>query len=259
MVEGYGTDSEQIEALRSWWAKYGRYVIAGLVIAAIVIGVWRGWDWWEAKKAGAAAELYAPVVIAEQKGDNAAVANAARAVIGEYPDTAYGALAGLALAKSEFSQHHFIKAEHALTNVIAHSPDQGFATIARLRLASIQMQRGDAKAALATLDKAKIPAAFLVSAETLRGEAYEILGRHAQARAAWQSALAASDPASGRHRLLEMRLAGLSLASTAVPAASVAAGTPASTGAAAGKTPAVPATRTKAAATSTGGRKGAKR
>ncbi|MGH8160768.1 MAG: YfgM family protein [Gammaproteobacteria bacterium] len=256
MAEGYGTDSEQIEALRSWWAKNGRYVVAGLVVAAIVIGVWRGWDWWEAKKAGAAAELYAPVVIAEQKSDSAGVANAARAVIGEYSGTAYGALAGLALAKAEFSRHHFIKAEQALRSVIANSPDQGFATIARLRLASIELQRGDAGAVLTTLDKTKIPAAFVASADTLRGEAFRTLGRNADARAAWQHAMAASDPTSGRYRLLEMRLGNLPATSTAP--AKPAAKASASAKPAAGKAPAANASTAKAGVAGTGA-KGASR
>lgn len=228
-MEGYGTDSEQLDALRNWWGKNGRYVVAGLVVAALVVGGWRLWDYWQAKRAGAAAALYAPVVIAEQKNDSAAVVKAARAVLAEYPKTAYGALAGLALAKAEFIQHHYMKAERALDQVAGNSPDQGFAAIARLRLARIQLQRGNAKSALATLAKKNIPPAFAVSTDILRGEALHTLGRNAEARRAWQAALAASDAKGNRHRLIEMRLASLpgasasaSLPAAAKPAASAA-------------------------------------
>ncbi|MGH8272981.1 MAG: YfgM family protein [Gammaproteobacteria bacterium] len=225
-MEGYGTDSEQIEALRNWWTKNGRYVVAGLVIAALVIGGWRLWNYWQARRAGAAAALYAPVVIAEQKNDSGAVVKAARAVISQYPDTAYGALSGLALAKAQFIQHRYAKAEQALDQVARHSPDKGFATIARLRLARIQLQRGDAKSALATLGKENIAPAFTASADTLRGEAFLALGRNGEARKAWQAALAASDPTGNRHQLLEMQLASLppAPASGSTPSAAAARG-----------------------------------
>ncbi|MGH8224876.1 MAG: YfgM family protein [Gammaproteobacteria bacterium] len=220
-MEGYSTDSEQIDALRNWWKKNGRYVVTGLVVAAIVVGGWRLWGYWQARRASAAAGLYAAVVIAEQKNDNAAIAKGARTLIGQYPDTAYGALAGLALAKAEFAQQHFTDAEQALRNVMQDSPDKGIATVAQLRLASIQIQHADAKAALTTLNGA-IPPAFASTADTLRGEALLALGRKAEARAVWQRALAASDPQSGSHQLLAMRIASLPAAATATMAVTVA-------------------------------------
>lgn len=204
-----GTDSEQIEALKSWWNKNGRYVVIGLVVAAIVIGGWKFWDYWEAKQASAAAGLYASVVLAEQKNDLPAISKAAHAVLEQYPDTAYGTLAALALAKAQFVQHHYVKAEQALNRAISHSPDAGFASIARLRLARIQLQQDKPKQTLSTLDSKRMAPAFVISADTLRGEALLALGRTAEAREAWQKARAASDPSGSRYRLLAMRIAGL--------------------------------------------------
>ncbi|MDN5865644.1 MAG: tetratricopeptide repeat protein [Gammaproteobacteria bacterium] len=208
-MEGYGTDSEQIEALRNWWQKNGRYVTTGLVIAALVVAGWLLWNYWQDRQASAAAGLYATVVLAEQKGDVNAIVKNAHALIGEYPGTAYGALAAFALARAEFVQQHYDKAQSALRHVINNAPDRGFASIARLRLARVQMQQGDPKEALATLDKSKFAEAFSVSAATLRGAAYQALGRVADARNAWRAAQSMSEPGSSRYQLLAMRLAGL--------------------------------------------------
>lgn len=216
-MEGYSTDSEQIEALRNWWKKNGNYVVAGLVVAALVVGGWRLWGYWQSRRSAEAANLYASVVLAEQKNDNAAIAGAAHKVIGQYPGTAYGALAGLALAKAEFSQQHYTSAEQALNDVMQDSPDKGLAAIAQLRLASVQIQHADPQAALATLQKG-VPSQFTAVADTLRGQALHALGRNAEARAAWKRALAASDPQSGAHRLLAMQLASLPASSTAAAA-----------------------------------------
>lgn len=204
-----GADSEQIEALRDWWRKNGRFVVTGVAIAVLVIVGWWVWNSWQASQARAASELYATVVMAEQKADVKAIVNNANSVLTQYPNTAYAALAGLALAKAEFVQQHYAKARQALTRVISQAPDPGFASIARLRLARIQLQQGDAQVALATLDEAKIAKSFTISAATLRGETYLAMDRIADARVAWQTAQAMSEPGSGRYSLLAMRLASL--------------------------------------------------
>lgn len=220
-MEGLNTEEETLAALRKWWEKNGRWIVAGLVIAALVVGGWRLWGYWEAKRAGEAASLYASVVQAEQKGDNSAIAAAAQRVVHAYPDTAYGALAGLTLAKSELGQHHLKKSVDALRGVIAHSPDKGLAEIARLRLARVQIQMGKNKEALTTLGP-QTPEAFAAAAENIRGDALMAQGHTEQARAAYRKALAASDPSSALHQILQLRLSSLpAAASAASPAGAV--------------------------------------
>lgn len=218
-MEGYTTESEQLAALRKWWDQNAKWIIAGLVAAALVVGGWRLWGYWEAKRAAEAATLYAAVVQAEQKGDNAVVAAAAQKVVHAYPDTAYGALAGLALAKVEFAQQHLSDAVASFKAVIAHSPDPGIAAVARLRLARVQLQMGKADEALATL-RGHARGAFGAAAESIRGDALMQLGRPHEARTAYAQALARSSSDSALHRLLQLRLASLPAAATAsAPAA----------------------------------------
>lgn len=221
-MAGTGADTEQIEALRSWWRKNGRWVVTGLVIAAIIVGGWKLWDYWQNRQASAAASAYAAVVLAEQKNNFPRVVKTAHAVLSQYPDSAYGALAGLALAKAQFLQRHYDKASRALIRVINHAPDRGIASIARLRLARVQLQQGNPQAALKTVAGQRIADAFRVSALTVRGKALLALGRVAEARSAWQAAQAMNAPGSARYRLLAMRLAGLPAATTRLPETSAA-------------------------------------
>ncbi|HEX5314299.1 MAG TPA: tetratricopeptide repeat protein, partial [Gammaproteobacteria bacterium] len=150
-MEGYSTEQETLTALRAWWDKNGKYVVGGLVIAALVIGGWRGWNYWQSKRAGEAAGLYAAVVAAERQNNDPAIVKAAEALIAAYPDSAYGALAGLAEARAQVEQQQLPAAETALRRVAGNSPDEGLAAVANLRLARVQIQAGDAKGALATL------------------------------------------------------------------------------------------------------------
>lgn len=226
-MEGYTTETEQLQALKKWWDDNAKWIIAGLVIAALVLGGWRFWNYWQGKRAAEAAGLYAAVVQAEGQGSNASVDKAARKVLHAYPDTAYGALAGLALAKSQFSQEHLSDAISSLKNVLAHSPDKGLAVIARLRIARIQLQQGNAEDALATL-KGHAGGAFASTAQSLRGDAFLQLGRTADARAAYQASLEATKDSSGLHKLLSLRLASLpATQASPVPGAAPATGTPA--------------------------------
>lgn len=207
-MEGYTTETEQLQALKKWWDQNSKWIIGGLVIAALVVGGWRLWGYWQNKRASEAAGLYAAVVQAEEQSNDSAVDAAAKKLVRAYPDTAYGALAGLALAKSQFSQQHMSDAEDALRAVIAHSPDQGLALIARVRLARVQLQRGHAEAALTTL-KGHEQGPFAATMQSLRGDALLQLGKTGEAREAYQQGLSATDSQSGLHQLLALRLASL--------------------------------------------------
>lgn len=226
-MEGYSTESEQLEEIKQWWNKNGRFVVAGLVIAALVVGGWRFRNYWEVRQASQAAAMYAAVQAAEQRNDSRAVAGAARAVIKDYPKTAYGAFSGLALAKVELAGQHFVRAEQSLRRVIQHSPDAGIAAVARLRLARIQIQAGKLKAALKTLRDNHLQA-FDRQVETIRGEVLTRLGENPAARQAFQKALALATPGSSISTLLKMWLASLPAAagtSLAASSGATAAGT----------------------------------
>ncbi len=207
-MEGYTTETEQLQALKKWWDQNAKWVIGGLLIAGIVVGGWKVWGYWQSKRAAEAAGLYAAVVQAEAQGKNAAIDAAAKKVLRAYPDTAYGALAGLALAKSQFAQQHMSDAIDTLRGVIKHSPDKGLAIIARIRIARIQLQRDNAKAALDIL-KGYENGAFAATVQSLRGDAFMQMGQTEAARKAFEQGLKATDPSSGLHQLLSLRLASL--------------------------------------------------
>jgi predicted negative regulator of RcsB-dependent stress response len=211
-LEGYTTEGEQLQALKHWWEQNARWIIGSLVIAALVVGGWRLWGYWQNERASEAAGLYAAVVQAEGqaegRGNNLEVVAAAAKLMRAYPDTVYGALGGLALAKSQFLQQHLSDAESSLRAVIAHSPDQGLAQIARVRLVRVQLQRGNAKRALATL-KGYERGSFAATMQSLRGDALLQLGDTQAARAAYSKGLAESSAQSGLHQLLALRLASL--------------------------------------------------
>ena len=63
------SEKEQIEEIRAWWAEYGRYVIAGVVIA---VGLLFGYNQYESSKLSAevaASVLYESLALNVGEGD----------------------------------------------------------------------------------------------------------------------------------------------------------------------------------------------
>jgi hypothetical protein len=56
------------ERLKQLWERYGNLFVAGAVLIVVAIGGWRGYQWWEARKAAeAGAAFEAAVALVEQK------------------------------------------------------------------------------------------------------------------------------------------------------------------------------------------------
>lgn len=55
------------ERLKQLWGKYGHFVIAACVLLVLAVGAWRGYQWWESKRAvEASAKFEAASQLAEQ-------------------------------------------------------------------------------------------------------------------------------------------------------------------------------------------------
>jgi hypothetical protein len=46
------------EQLKKLWGRYGNYVVAALILVVVAVAAWRGYAWWEAKKAAEAGAAF---------------------------------------------------------------------------------------------------------------------------------------------------------------------------------------------------------
>jgi hypothetical protein len=102
------------EQLKKLWDRYGIFVVIAAILVVAAIGAWRGYQWWEAKKAAEA-----------------------------------GAAFEAASTLAETGKHS--EAEAAFAKIAADGT-AGYRHLARLREAAVLAQ-GDAKAAIAVYDK----------------------------------------------------------------------------------------------------------
>ncbi len=56
------------ERLQKLWQRYGNFIIAGCILIVVGVGAWRGYEWWQNKKAGEAGVAFENAVMLAQAG-----------------------------------------------------------------------------------------------------------------------------------------------------------------------------------------------
>src|SRR5512135_1468176 len=232
-------EQDQIEELKAWWARYGGAIATALLIGAVVLIGIQGWRWWTDKRAEDASVLYSAVSQAVTTKDSAKAKDAMKDLVDRYAGTGYAPRAALLYAKMLYDAGDRKGASAQLSWVVDHSSEDALKAIARYRLAEIQIDDKQYEPALATLD-AKHPPAFDGMYADLRGDALAALGRTADARSAYETALSKIDPKSQYRGYIQVKLESLPGAAEAMAksAAKAAADAQAIAAAASGPSPA---------------------
>ena len=188
-------EQEQLAELKAWWARYGNLIVAVVVGAALAIGGWQAWRWYERNQAAQAAMLYEALGQGVQKNDPKAVRDAAGSLIEGYPRTLYAAMAGLASARFHFDRGDLKTARAQLQWVTENARTDEFRDLARLRLAALLLDEKSYDEALKLLAE-KHAAAFEAQYAALRGDVLVAKSQPAEARESYKAAL----DKSGRER-----------------------------------------------------------
>jgi len=56
------------ERLQKLWERYGNFIIAGCILIVVGVGAWRGYEWWQNKKAGESGVAFENAVTLAQAG-----------------------------------------------------------------------------------------------------------------------------------------------------------------------------------------------
>ena len=198
-------EQEKLDDLKAWWRQWGNTVL-GIVIAVCVgLASVQGWRWWQTSRAEQAAVLYSGVVTAVTANDLAKAKDAMAQLAGRYGGTAYAPRGALLVAKTLFDAGDKDGAKAQLAFVIDQSSEDELKEIARLRLAQVQLDDKQYDDALRTLD-AKTDDSFAPIYADLRGDVYLAAGRTADARTAYEAALAKFDANSAYRPYLQAKL-----------------------------------------------------
>ncbi len=185
-------EQEQLESFKAWWKDNGNLILTALTIALAVFAAWNAWNWYRDRQSLQAAQLYVVLEKAARANDAKAAREVAESVIEQYPRTTYAPLAALVAAKMNYQAGDAKTAAAQLQWVIDHAGSDEVKAIARMRLANVQVDQGQADQALQTLAAAP-PPGFDALYEAQRGDIYLVQNKKNEARAAYKAALDKAD------------------------------------------------------------------
>ena len=216
------SEKEQIEEMRAWWTVYGRYVIAGVVIA---VGLLIGFNQYQSSKLAAQVEasvLFESLATHVFEGDLEDAEVVADELANNYANTAYAAQSKLAMARLYMDKNRDQDAADALNELLAMRGNGALKHVGRLRLARILLYQDKAQEVIDLLaDQDNVAFAGLYA--EMRGDAYAALGQVSDAGDAYRVALADTSQTVNRG-LVQMKLIDLpevveSVPETVAPAA----------------------------------------
>ncbi len=182
-------EQEQISELKTWWRMHGNLVTAVLLAVSVGVAGWQGWNWYQRRQAAEASVIYAAVQKGALERDAKRVREAAGELTEKFPGTAYAAMAALTSARMQFDAGDLKTARAQLQWVAEKARDKDLRDLGRLRLAHVLFDDKALDEALKLLAEEPTPA-FAARFGELKGDILAAQGRKAEAKAAYQAALA---------------------------------------------------------------------
>ena len=145
-------EQEQIDELKHFWSRWGDYVVWALILVMGAYAAWNGWQYWQRRVSTQSAILFETVERASESADLALMERSFGDIKDKFGSTTYANQAAFLVARVYYENAQTPKAEEALNWVVKNSSEQGYQSLARLRLAGLFVERkafGEARALLA--------------------------------------------------------------------------------------------------------------
>ncbi len=135
-------EQEQLDNLKVFWVKYRSLIMGGLTACLLAYSAYTGFQWWKNHQAVEASKLYETLISAISKGDNEQAFKATQDMQEQFSRTSYASMASLVAAKVAFELGDVSKSESFLRWASAHSSDDGYLGVAKMRLVSQLIEQG---------------------------------------------------------------------------------------------------------------------
>jgi predicted negative regulator of RcsB-dependent stress response len=214
-------EQEQLDSLKAFWKRWGALVTLLLVLALAAYAGFNGWQWYQRDQSAKAAAMFDELNAAAQVGDAQKAGRVFDDLKSRYPATIFAAQGGLLAAKLQFDKGQADAALASLNWVASQAKEAEYQTVAQLRLAGLHLDAKRFDEALKALDAARAPD-FKALVADRRGDVLLAQGKAADAVAAYKDAYASMDTSTDYRRLIEAKLTALGAAPAPAAAASAA-------------------------------------
>ncbi len=216
-------EQEQLDQLKHFWSQYGNLITGLLVVVLLAVAAWNGYHYWQRTQAGQSAAMFDEMSKSVAAGDMAMAQRSFSDMKERYPSAAYTQQAALALARQASDKGQTETAKAALQWAVDKAGDEGYAAIARLRLANMYFDAKDYAQALAQLDGVT-DEAFAALVADRKGDIFAIQDKRAEAKAAYLLAYQKLDERAQYRRVVQVKLNALGVDPVAVAAPKAAEG-----------------------------------
>jgi predicted negative regulator of RcsB-dependent stress response len=204
-------DYEQGERVQQWLRKNGVSIIVGIALGLVLIFGWQQWKSHRASKEQAAASEYSALQAAVAQNKTNEIDMRTETLMKDYSNSAWSVFAAGERAQRNLIAGQLDKVGGDLEWAKAHASDETLKTLVELRMAQLKLAQGKAEEAIAAVDAMK-GKSFAAIAQELRGDALVKLGRHDDARKAYQAALAAMGDSAPQRGVVQTKLDDLAVA-----------------------------------------------
>jgi predicted negative regulator of RcsB-dependent stress response len=208
-------EQEQLAEFKHFWRQYGNLITWGLIVVFGTLAAWNGYQYWQARQSSQASVMYDEVDRAVLSGDAARIERSLADMQAKFGKTVYAEQAGLLAAKAFYEKGNIDASKAALSWVTDKASDEGYQSVAKLRLAGILLETKAYDEALKVLSGAFLKD-FAPLASDRRGDVLLLQGKKSEARAEYEKAYKGLDERSDYRRLVEVKLNTLGVDPVAV-------------------------------------------
>jgi predicted negative regulator of RcsB-dependent stress response len=201
-------EQEQLDELKHFWKRWGDLITWVLIVVLGSYAAWMGWQSYSVKQATQSAALYDTVERAAVTGDMALLDRSVADIKDKFASTSYAQQAALLAARLYQIKSRPNDAKAQLTWVIDQSSDEGYQSLARLRLAALLIEDKAFDEARKQLS-VKSPAAFAPLMADRLGDLDMLQNQTAEAVKHYQQAWKGFEPNAEYRRLVAVKLAAL--------------------------------------------------
>lgn len=201
-------EQEQLDDIKHFWKKYGNLITGVLTVVLLAVASWYGYQAWKNNQSAQSGALFAEVERSVQSGDSERMTRSLEEMKNRFASTAYAQQAGLLIAKTEYDKGNVDAAKAALTWLAQNAADEGYKSIARLRLAGMLIESKSYDQALEFLSSG-IVKDFQALAADRRGDVFMLQDKKAEAKLAYETAYKGLDATAQYRRLVEVKLNAL--------------------------------------------------